>query len=153
MIFPSCSLKFNLRTKDKWKVFFPSWEFDLFRSKHQQKYMLGMYCSHLYVSYSILAPSFPLEEDSLLPASKDPTLPCTRELIYCWNCNLFFAMLMHIRHDRYCTHFSGPYSNSFKSIRRLLRSKVSSAFQNDRAHGYVPPTICKIYCKSTYLYA
>lgn len=144
MIFPSCNLKFNLRTKEKWKVFFPLWEFDLFRSKHQHKYTLGMYCFHLYVSYSLLAPSFSFEEDSPcpLPASKTPTLPCTREVIYCWDCNLFCNLqFMHIRHDKCCTHFSGPYSKSFKSIKRLLRSKVSSAFQNDRAHRCVSPPI------------
>lgn len=75
-------------------VFFPSWEFDLFRSEHQHKYTLGMYCFHLYVSYSILTPSFSLEEDSLcpLPASKNPTLPCTREGIYCWDCYHIFAI-------------------------------------------------------------
>lgn len=54
---------------------------------------------------------------------------------------------MHIKHERHCTHFSGPYSN--KSIRGLLRSEVSSVYQYDRTHGSVFPAMYKIYCKCT----
>lgn len=107
----------------------------------------------MWITFYLFLLSFSLEERSPCPllASKNPTLSCTREVIYCWDCNLFFCnlLLMNIKHDRCCIHILDPHSISFMSIRRLLRSKVSTDFQKDTIYGYISPSVRKIRCKCT----